>query len=61
MAERTYVPELINILRRLCLYIIRYREKIKANSPVGTADALDALLEACNALTTLLPVDLPTE
>ena len=61
MAERTYIPELLNILRRLCLYIIRYRETIKANAPAGTAAALDAVIEACNALTALLPVDIPTE
>lgn len=61
MATRTYIPELINLLRHLCLYIIRYRETIKANSPIGTADAMDNVVEACNALVALLPVDIPTE
>lgn len=61
MATRTYVPELINLLRHLCLYIIRYREKIKANGMAGTADALDNVIAACNELIALLPVDIPTE
>lgn len=61
MSQRTYVPQLLNMLRRVCLYIIRYREKIKAHGSVGVADAMDELVEACNALVALLPVDLPEE
>lgn len=61
MASRTYIPQLINIMRRACQYIIRYRETIKANSPIGTATALDNVVAACNELLALLPVDLPEE
>lgn len=61
MAARTYVPQLINMLRRVCLYVIRYRDKIKAAGAAGTGDALDQLVAACNELLALLPVDLPDE
>lgn len=61
MSSRTYVPQLLNILRRLCLYLIRYRDKLVAAGETGTASAIDVVIEGCNALVALLPVDIPEE
>lgn len=47
MARKTFVPHLLYLLHRVCVYIIRYRETIIQFIPEGGAALLDAVLLAC--------------
>ena len=48
MATRTYVRTLVYLVRKMCLYITRYRSKLDVNlDGVGDA-ALAVLEEACH-------------
>lgn len=55
MAQKTYVPTLISLLRKICLYIVRYQNTLKAAMiDFGITDAeakLAALMAACEAIT----------
>lgn len=46
---RTFVPTLIDIVKRLCTYITRYSEQIRRNMPADWLPAFDALEIACHA------------
>lgn len=47
---RTYIPTLIRFLRRVCVYVARYRDTLVEYLPDGGAAALDAVIIACEAL-----------
>lgn len=54
LMARTYIPALIRTLKRVCVYIVRYRTQIEAAAgSVGITDItnkLNAVVEACDAL-----------
>lgn len=50
MSARTYIPQLIRIVRVVCLYVTRYNAQIRANLPEGAISAFDAMSAACNDL-----------
>jgi len=54
MAKRTYLPALLYLLNAVCTYIGRRREKINANVGAEGVPLVDAVVEACMALTELL-------
>jgi hypothetical protein len=55
MGFRTYLPQLLFILKLLCKYMLRYEDKIKANLGGGSAEAaFDAALAACQILVPIL-------
>jgi hypothetical protein len=56
MASRTYLPQMVYILHRICVYITRYRATILDNLPTGGAAALDAVILACEALIALADI-----
>lgn len=55
MAARTYIPTAIRLLRRVCQYLLAHRDRIE-EVVGGTSidDLVDAVLEACDALTEAL-------
>lgn len=55
MARKTYVPTLVWLLHRVCVYIARYRSVIVEYLPEGGSAALDAVLLACEAFMALVP------
>lgn len=55
MGARTYVPQLLAILQRICKYIVRYNVQIKAHIPDAAKPKLDAIVDACNDFTELIP------
>jgi len=55
MGARTYVPQLLAILQRVCKYIVRYNTQIKAHIPEDARPLLDNIVTACNAFTDLVP------
>lgn len=57
MASKTYIPTLVRILRRACIYISNYRNTIISFLPEGGAAALDAIVLACDAFIALVPDD----
>ena len=50
MAARTYIPQLIRIVRIVCLYVTRYNAQIRANLPEGAISPFDTMTAACSAL-----------
>lgn len=58
MASRTYIPQLVRFLRRVCVYIARYRDVLVEHLPTGGAAALDAVLVACSTLIDLTDTSL---
>ena len=59
MALRTYLPKLLFIMRLLCSYIRKYREKIdNAVGPTHTAK-VDALVTACEVLEAVVETLVP--
>lgn len=53
---RTYLPTLIKLVRVLCLYITRNREKIRENLSPEQRAAFDALADACQTFLDLMGV-----
>ena len=44
---RTYLPTLIALVRRICIYTARYEDTIRANLAGTALVAYEALLAAC--------------
>lgn len=61
MGLRTYIPQLVAIVRVVCLYTSRYDAKIRANLPEGTETAYNALRTACDAFYALMPPVVPND
>lgn len=55
MASRTYIPALVGLLHAVCKYIARYRTTIETFLPEGGADALSAIVAACEVFMALVP------
>lgn len=51
MGSRTYVPTLIRMLRKLCLYITRYAPVLRGHLTGPQQALLDEVMAACTALT----------
>lgn len=47
---RTYLPKLLKILRLVCSYILRWKQKIQEHIPEEHWPKLDAVVTACEAL-----------
>lgn len=60
MSVRTYLPKLLLILRLLCGYISRYRERIETFIGPENVAALDAVVAACEAMEAILVVLVPS-
>lgn len=58
---KTYLPTLVKILTHVCRYILRWNVQIKDNLPGPAAPAVDAVLEACQALIEIIDGELPPE
>lgn len=56
MARKTYAPTFIMLLRRLCVYIIRYQNTLVAGlTDAGVTNSqtkVSAVVSACEAITT---------
>lgn len=50
MSARTYIPQLIRIVRVVCLYVTRYDAQIRANLPEDAITPFNAMSAACSAL-----------
>lgn len=55
MAVKTYIPTLVHILHRCCVYIARYRAVIVTFLPEGGDAKLDAIIAACEAFMAIVP------
>lgn len=52
---KTFVPTLLTIVHKLCVYISRYRMTIRENLPDEQAkDGFDVLADACTAFLDLM-------
>lgn len=51
MASRTYLPTLLAILKVVCAYIVRHRDRILQVIGTQHATKLDAIMAACDAFT----------
>lgn len=49
MAKKTFLPTLVKLLHRACVYIVRYRAVMLTNLPENGAALLDAIVVACEA------------
>lgn len=58
MSARTYIPQLIRIVRVVCVYCVRYDVQIRAHLPEGAVSAFNSMVAACSALLTAIG-DLP--
>lgn len=47
MAVKTYIPTLVRVLRRVCVYITKYRVVLEQFLPTGGKAALDGIVTAC--------------
>jgi hypothetical protein len=54
MAQRTWIPQLIKILRKTCQYILRWRTQLGKFIPDESEPLLDAVVTACQALEEVL-------
>lgn len=50
MAAKTYLPTLVRMLRRLCVYIVRWGPQLRANLTPTGRDLLDTIMATCEAL-----------
>ena len=50
MGSRTYIPQLIDIVYRVCKYATRYRSQILENLPPAAVDPFNALADTCQDL-----------
>ena len=57
MGSRTYLPTLVGILQKLCVYMTRYDRQIRDNLDPDWIPAFNALQLACSAFMAL--VNLP--
>lgn len=61
MASRLYYPRLVILLLTVCKYIARYRPQIEkalqANFGAGAVTALDAVMVACEAFTSIVELE----
>lgn len=55
MAGRTYLPTIVHLLHKLCVYIARYRMAIIQYLPEGGEAKLDAIVLACEAFMAIVP------
>jgi len=55
MPFRTYIPALLFIVGRLCVYTARYDSQIRANLSPGAIGAYNALRAACDVFVSLVP------
>lgn len=55
MARRTFLPTLVALLRRVCVYITRYRAQMIAVAPEGFETAINAVVAACEVVIDLVP------
>lgn len=58
MPAKTFVPQLIRIVRTVCIYTTRYEAQIRRNIPVQAVPAFNAMTVACDAFLTVMG-DLP--
>jgi len=61
VSQKTWLPQLAKIGQRLCSYIRRYEEKIKAPMTTEQKAIVDAALIACEALDALVAILLPPD
>jgi len=55
MAFRTYLPQLLFIIKNLCKYMLKYEALIKSHLGGGSAEAaFDAVLLACQTFVPIL-------
>lgn len=47
MAKKTFIPSLVFLLRKACVYIARYRTTLLIYLPEGGEAALNGVLAAC--------------
>lgn len=59
VSQKTWLPQLALIAQKLCNYIRRYEEKIKAPMTDDQKAIVDAALVACEALDVLVALLLP--
>jgi hypothetical protein len=45
---RTYLPTLVALVRRICIYTARYEDTIRANLAGAALVAFEALVSACS-------------
>jgi hypothetical protein len=44
---KTFIPTLVYLLKRVCLYITKYRSTLVAFTPEGGEAALNGIIAAC--------------
>jgi hypothetical protein len=60
MGFRTYLPQLLALVKILCKYMLRWEDLIKANLGGGAPEAaFDAVLTACQDFVPLLEALIP--
>ena len=52
---KTFLPSLVHLLHKLCMYIARYRAVIVTFLPEGGEVKLDAIVSACEAFMAIVP------
>jgi len=57
---KTYLPEAVEIAKRLCFYLIRYGATIKLFLPESKHVYVDALVQACTDFTAAVEPEIPT-
>lgn len=57
MAERTFVPTLIRMVKQLCVYMTRYGNIIRENLPPAAQEPFSELQAACSALLENVTID----
>lgn len=55
MAARTFIPALVHLLHKVCVYIARYRMVIETFLPEDGAAKLNAIIAACEAFMAIVP------
>lgn len=55
MASKTYIPALVFILHKACVYIARYQHTLEEFLPEGGKAALDGIVLACDVFMALVP------
>lgn len=51
---KTFIPTLVYMLRRVCVYISKYRSTIIAVAPEGAENALNGIIAACEVFLDLV-------
>lgn len=54
MATKTYLPTLLAILNKFCIYCARWNATIRRNLPEEALPAYDALLLACDVFLAIM-------